>query len=69
MCRGVRTRLGCTKTQFILRGTGYYKQMGQTLLRPIHSKIRSYVHHYALIAEVVGKRERGNDLAVQKYKR
>jgi hypothetical protein len=56
MCRGVRW-------------TGYSKQMGQTLLRPIYSRICSYVHPYALIAEVVGKRERVNDLAVQKYKR
>ena len=60
MCRGVRTRLGCTKTQFIVRGTGYSM---------FYSKICNYVHPYALIAEVVGKRERGNDLAVQKYKR
>ena len=34
-----------------------------------YSKICSYLHHYALIAEVVGKRGRVNDLAVQKYKR
>ena len=53
MCRGVRTRLGCTKTQFILRGTGYSM---------FYSRIRNYVHPYALIAEVVGKRERGNDV-------
>ena len=33
------------------------------------SKIRNYVHPYALIAEVVGKRERGNDLVFQKYQR
>ena len=48
---------------------GYSKQMGQTLLKPIYSKICSYVYPYALIAEAGGKRERVNDLAVQKYKR
>ena len=56
----MRTRFGCTKTQFIVRGTGYSM---------FYSRIRNYVHPYALIAEVVGKQERVNDLAVQKYKR
>ena len=34
-----------------------------------YSKICNYVHLHALNAEVVGKRGRVNDLAVQKYKR
>jgi hypothetical protein len=44
----------------MVRGTGYSM---------LYSKICNYVHPYALIAEVVGKRERVTDLAVQKYKR
>ena len=60
MCRGERTRFGCTKTQFTVCETGYSM---------FYSKICNYVHPYALIAEVVGKRERGNDLVFQKYQR
>jgi hypothetical protein len=34
-----------------------------------YSKICNYVHHYALIAEALGKRKRGNDLVLQRYQR
>ena len=56
----------CAYKTWLYRNTVHGTWDGYSMF---YSKICDYVHPYALIAEVVGKRERVNDLAVQKYKR